>query len=132
MSLVSNESQSSKAMKDPDLILEAKCLQVDCEDDAPWCVCVTHTWGHLFSAQGVFEGEPTATNLWEVVCEALDRFEAEGYTRPKWLKARKNEGWEQLKNQLKAIDIALIVTRSPVDTERAMAALAINIAKYTA
>jgi hypothetical protein len=103
--------QENKEFSEWELIWEASCVNHGVAIDPLWYVCITCSWYDMFLVRKVFETEPTAGELWDVLLEAMERPETCQRHRPKRLMVAANQGWEALKGQLDEIGIVLVKTK---------------------
>jgi hypothetical protein len=94
-----------------ELVWEARSLNFGEEDDPLWLVCVTCSSRDAFLTRKVFQTEPTASELWDVLLEAMQRPETGEPHPPMVLMVGANQGWEALKRQLKEMGIVLLKTK---------------------
>jgi hypothetical protein len=85
---------------------QGECFNVSYDEEQPcWVVTVSAPFGVM--VHRVVDNQPDAATLWDVLQEALQIPQIGDFRRPTVLKAKPNQGWEQLEPQLQDRGIAL-------------------------
>jgi hypothetical protein len=90
---------------------QAQAFRIGDEDDPFWFTWVTNNDLGLMIKYRVSDDKPSAEFLWDVLVDAMQHPDTGDPGRPERILAERNQGWEDLKEHLRDIEVRLALRK---------------------